>query len=76
MAREESRIMAQRTRLQAQLSEFERQYNLSSAAFYQRFEQGDMGDDADFVEWSATYEMVENVNTRLAILRNKKSDRQ
>ncbi|MBC8446590.1 MAG: hypothetical protein H8D78_02465 [Chloroflexi bacterium] len=75
MAREESRLVAQRTRLQAQLTEFERRYNLSSADFYHRFEQGDMGDDADFVEWSATYEMVENLNARLVILRDKRSDK-
>lgn len=75
VAREMSRLAAQQRRLRAQLTEFERRYGLSSRDFYDRFEQGEMGDDADFVEWSATYEMVENLNTRLAVLRGRRSDR-
>ena len=75
MAREVFRLAAQQRRLRAQLTEFERRYGLSSRDFYDRFEQGEMGDDADFVEWSATYEMVENLNTRLAVLRGRRSDR-
>ena len=73
MSREVSRLATQRRRLQAQLAEFERRYGLSSRDFYERFERGELGDDADFVEWSATYEMVENLNTRLAVLRSGKS---
>lgn len=75
VAREMSRLAAQQRRLRAQLTEFERRYGLSSRDFYDRFEQEQMGDDADFVEWSATYEMVENLNTRLAVLRGRRSDR-
>ena len=75
VAREMSRLAAQQRRLRAQLTEFERRYGLSSRDFYDRFEQGEMGDDADFVEWSATYEMVENLNARLAVLRGRRSDR-
>lgn len=69
VAREMSRLAAQQRRLRAQLTEFERRYSLSSRDFYARFERGEMGDDTDFVEWSATHEMLENLDTRLDILR-------
>jgi hypothetical protein len=71
VALEEARLVAQKERLQAQLVHFEGQYGMSSEDFYERFEGGKMGDDADFVEWSATYEMVENLDTHLAILRDQ-----
>jgi len=73
MAREVFRLAAQQRRLRAQLTEFERRYDLSSRDFYDRFEQGEVGDDADFVEWSATHEMMENLDTRPDILRGSKS---
>jgi hypothetical protein len=75
VAHEMSRLAAQQRRLRAQLTEFERRYDLSSSDFYDRFEQGERGDDADFVEWSATYEMMENLDTRPAILCGRRSDR-
>jgi hypothetical protein len=55
-----------RARLQQQLADFERRYGMESGDFYARFERGDLGDAAGFVEWSATYEMVEKLNKRLA----------
>jgi len=61
-------LTEQRTRLQTQLAEFERQYNLASDEFYARFERGELGDATDFVEWSATYEMIHNLEDRLAVL--------
>jgi hypothetical protein len=50
------------------LAEFERQYDLASDEFYTRFERGELGDATDFVEWSATYEMIQNLEDRLAVL--------
>jgi len=61
-------LTEQRTRLQTQLAEFERQYKLASDEFYARFERGELGDATDFVEWSATYEMIHNLEDRLAVL--------
>ncbi|MFB2923122.1 MULTISPECIES: hypothetical protein [Aerosakkonema] len=43
------------------LSEFERQYNIKSDVFYQRFEAGELGDDIDFFEWSGLYELRQNI---------------
>jgi hypothetical protein len=46
-------------RLRDQLAVFESRYGLTTPEFYERFERGEMGDDADFSEWSATWEMVQ-----------------
>jgi hypothetical protein len=50
------------------LTKFEETYGLKSADFYTRYEKGEMGDKMDFVEWSATVEMLANVEKRLALL--------
>jgi hypothetical protein len=76
LAREVTLLTEQKTRLQTQLAEFERQYNLASDEFYIRFERGELGDATDFVEWSATYEMIQNLEDRLAILSGGKADKQ
>jgi hypothetical protein len=39
-----------------------------SADFYARYESGEMGDETDLVEWSATVEMLANAEKRLALL--------
>ncbi len=66
--RETSRLISQKARLEQQLADFEQRYSLSSEEFYERFEQGELGDAMDFVEWSATYEMAANLQHRLSIL--------
>jgi hypothetical protein len=43
--------------LEANLPKFEQQYQMSSAEFYQRFHGGELGDEIDFVEWNAFYQM-------------------
>ena len=55
--------------LEEQLCAFERQYQLSSDEFYQRFRAGEMGDAADMFEWSAFYQMRASVRERLDMLR-------
>jgi hypothetical protein len=48
-------------RLRDQLAVFESRYGLTTPEFYERFESGEMSDDADFFEWSATWEMVQDL---------------
>lgn len=69
LERETARLLEIKSRLEQQLREFEQQYAMPTSTFYARFERGELGDATDFVEWSATYEMVENLNKRLALLR-------
>ena len=57
--------------LQKELQVFEAQYQISSDDFYRRFRQGEMGEDVDFVEWSAFYQMWLSVQQRLEILQSK-----
>jgi hypothetical protein len=35
---------------------YEQQYHLSSVDFYARYQQGEMGDTADFIEWAGDYQ--------------------
>ncbi|MCL1470724.1 hypothetical protein [Argonema antarcticum] len=69
IAYEIANAQKQAAELHAELQVFEVQYKISSQDFYSRFRQGEMGDDVDFVEWSAFYEMWLSVQQRLEILR-------
>lgn len=53
--------------LQARLADSEAEYDMSSAAFYRRFRAGELGDEADLVEWSVFYDMRESVRQRLQL---------
>ena len=70
LAREIGRMRELKRRLTAELAEFEKHYALKSADFYRRYESGEMGDSADFVEWSATVEMLENAQKQMSLLEN------
>ncbi len=54
--------------LQQQLLRFEIRYHLSSEDFYRRFHQGELGDESDYFEWSACYDMYQSVHGRLQAL--------
>ena len=71
LSREIERMLELRMKLANQLAKFEESYAMKSTDFYARYENGEMGDKMDFVEWSATVEMMANVDKRLAILERK-----
>ena len=54
--------------LKTLLQSFETHYQMSSDDFFHRFHKGELGDNADFFEWSATYDMYQVVRKRLAKL--------
>jgi hypothetical protein len=68
LQRERAQMEAQLGRLQQQLAAFESQYGWSTPDFYERFEQGELGDDIDYFEWSATWEMVQQLQQGLRLL--------
>ena len=68
LSREIARLLDLKANLADQLAKFEESYGLKSADFYARYENGEMGDEMDLVEWSATVEMMANVDKRLALL--------
>ena len=68
VAMERSRAGQELTHLEDRLRQFEEQYRLSSAAFYVQFQAGELGDEADFFEWSAFYQMWLSTQEQLDLL--------
>jgi len=66
--RERQRLLGQQAPLKSQITDFEVQYGWTSEEFYPRFERGELGDDMDFIEWSATIEMVKNLQHVIELL--------
>ncbi len=56
--------------IETDLQVFEQQYQLSSADFYHQFKTGTLGDEIDFVEWSAFYQMWSDLQGRLRLLQS------
>ncbi len=51
-----SRYQSPLEEISAELTAFEQKYAMSSEDCYQRFNDGELGDDADFFEWTGLYE--------------------
>ncbi len=66
--RETSRLENVKTRLETRIVAFEQIYKMPTHEFYPRFEQGELGDAMDFFEWSATFEMLQNLEQRMTLL--------
>lgn len=48
-------------RYDRELREFEQRYGMESAAFFQQFAAGELGDAIDFFEWSGLYELRQDI---------------
>jgi hypothetical protein len=57
--------------LQRDLAELERKYGISSEEFYERFQAGQISDEADFMEWNVLYKMASKLRNRLGILQGQ-----
>lgn len=68
--REIERLQLLRNELHTDLTTFENTYGLDSATFYGQYEVGVLGDDIDFVEWSSTVDMLENLDRHLQLLQS------
>ncbi len=66
---ERTRVEQEMARLEEKLHKFEDQYRLSSAEFLRQFQNGELGDEADFFEWSAFYQMWLSVRKQLDLLK-------
>ena len=66
---EQSRLEQEVASLKEKLRVFEERYQLASADFYGRFQAGEIGDDADWFEWSAFYRMWQSAVEQLDSLR-------
>jgi len=61
-------LRKQATELEAELQKFERRYKMRSPEFYPRFQNGELGDDIDFFEWSSFYKMKLSLEKQLELL--------
>ncbi len=65
---ERANNLKQASELQTKLQTYELQYQMSSDIFYQRFNEGSLGDDINYFEWSVFYELWQSVQERLQVL--------
>ena len=56
-------------RIRADLAQFERDYEMSSADFWHLYQTGQMTDTVDNFEWNVLCKAQERIEKRLAILR-------
>ncbi len=54
--------------LNKELDLYEKQFNMKSEEFFRKFDRGELGDNADFFEWSSLYKMSLRISERLSIL--------
>lgn len=71
IAMENAQARQELSDLETSLAAFEQQYQMSSTQFKQRFHAGELGDDADFFEWSALNDMAKSLRQRLKVLEFK-----
>jgi hypothetical protein len=57
--------------IERDLSELEQQYKMPSDEFFDRWQAGKLDDTADFMDWSALYQMACEVRERLTLLRDE-----
>lgn len=51
------KIQREIARIQKDLDQYEKQYDMTSAVFFAQFEDGQLEDSQDFILWSGIYEM-------------------
>ena len=55
--------------LKRDLEQFEGRYNMQSNEFFSRFERGELGDQEDYFEWSALFQMYNRLVERFEMLK-------
>lgn len=63
-----NRLKREIIRMQYALNKYETKYNMQSDVFYQKIENGELGDDKDFVMWSGIYELLLDSKKQLSQL--------
>ncbi|MEM8527576.1 MAG: hypothetical protein AAGG68_23240 [Bacteroidota bacterium] len=59
------KIQREIARIQKDLEQYEQQYSMPSAVFFEQFENGKLEDTKDFILWSGIYEMQLNSKQKL-----------
>ncbi len=60
-----ARLKREIKRMQATLNKYEKKYDIKSDKFHQKLENGELGDDRDFVMWSGIYELMLDSQNKL-----------
>ena len=68
LKRETMRMDDMHLRINDQVVAFEAEYKMSSEEFRSRYDKGSIGDDMDFIEWSATLDMREKIQRHLSMI--------
>ncbi len=63
-----NRLKREINRMEIAVSKYEAKYQMNSIFFYQHIQNGDLGDDKDFVMWAGIYEMLLDSKKQLAEL--------
>lgn len=69
--RQISRDEADLARVDAELRDLEERFQMSSEVFWRKYQEGVLGDSADFMEWNVFCNMKRRISARLAILRER-----
>jgi hypothetical protein len=62
---ETSRLRLQLEDIERVLADYEKQYGMSSAEFFQKYDSGQTDDRMDYVEWSSLTQMAEHLRQKL-----------
>lgn len=65
---EVSQSQAQLEEIEKALADYEKQFNMSTAEFYERYQAGQTDDSAESVEWASLAQMAESIRKRFELL--------
>lgn len=65
---EVNQIQLDLTETEKDMSEFERQYKMSTVDFFRQWQAGKTDDSMDYVEWASLAQMADNLRKRLEFL--------
>ena len=68
---EKANTLKQASELQSKLEIYELQYQMTSDVFYPKFNDGGLGDEIAYFEWSVLYELWLSTQERLQVLQPK-----
>ncbi len=63
-----NRVKREIVRMQSELDKYENKYHLNTPEFYKAFENGQFGDENDFMIWAGIYELQLDSKNKLAQL--------
>ena len=70
--REEEILRNGLSRTTKNLREFERKYDLPSNEFYKRYQNGQLDDRNDYVDWAGEYQIFESLKEQIELLKELK----